>query len=654
MIQKKLNNNKVRSSLLLYIICIISVLMMNIVNMGRGFGMDLGQFLNNNFFSQCESEDFRQKGIHIDKEIKKYIRQGIANSSILYDVFINNFKPIITDITTNYLFLTDEKTDEKLSLKRDSLLFIRKFQEFEDDVTITRPAKYSLIKKINRSIYSSRKLFLSTFAEHLTDQNLQKTNFDNRDRLQLFYNNGIILTLTRKHGAQFGGKLSFMENNKEKQYFVKTSFGYPVFNKENNIYINTIDQMKSSNYSTFKSYSQSSYDVVSATAGDNLLLNLKEPFVYKVLEQLDIGPKTDFIINPYIKHGFYIMTEDLNANGNSFTEMRRVDNMPIRVNVDVTLGQLFQGDLDFNVYSSFLSLISFNEVDIVNRIFTLNDFNTGNFGILNNRNNSNANLWLQSDVTLKIVDFSPSIKFDTGYVIDDIGTSFIEGNSITKYDMTSIMYRAVCRKHEELGNLEPGVIDNNPQIRETILRNEQEKFYFGYKALLKFEDRLQQYKSTHEGLFNNEGQVEYEQILETLLQQQELDIIALMNTRRGNLFGLNNRTNAELIGFRNNNAPANIENPEEQLIGFRNNNAPANRENPEEQLQYLDNAFNDLGTYRAGIVQNYRELRAFINNGYNIYFDGNGNLRQIGLQQQNRLQARIQQIFQQPQNQENQ
>ena len=117
------------------------------------------------------------------------------------------------------------------------------------------------------------------------------------------------------------------------------------------------------------------------------------------------------------------------------------------------------------------------------------------------------------------------------------------------------------------------------------------------------------------------------------MQQQAQDIVTLMNTRRNDLPILDNRTNAELIGFKNGNAPNNVI-------------------NPEERLQYINNAFDDLDVYSRGIVQNYMELRAFINNGYNIYFDENGNLRPVELQQQNRLQERVQQILQQLRNRE--
>ena len=624
MMQKKLNSsNRVHSSLLLYVTCIISVLTINLVNMGRGFGMELGQFLNNNFFSQCESNEFRQNGTRVEETIRNYIAQNRRDDSILYDIFMNNFKSIITDVTTNYLFLADEE-----SLKRDSLFFIRKFQEFEDDTTTTKPSKYSLIKKINSSIYSSRKLFFSVLAEHLIDQNLQRRNFGDGDQLQLFYNNNMILTLTRKHGAQFGGKLSFRNNNEEKQYFVKTSFGYPIFNRdrEKGAYVDTDEQMLSSRYSTFMSRSKSNLNAKSATVVD-----LKEPFVYKVLEQLDMGPKANFIINPYIKYGFYIVTEDLNVGDNSFTEMKMVDDMSIKIIIENVLFNLFRGGLDFDKYSPFSSLVNFNEIDIVNRVFTLDDFNTGNFGILNNENVDDAERWLSLNANLKIVDFRPSIKFDTGYIVGDIGTSFIEGNSFTKYDMTSIMYRAVCRKHREWMNLVPDAINNDRQIRETILRNDREKFYFGYRALLRFEDRLQQYRLNHRELFNGEEQIEGEQILGTLLQQQSQSIKTLMQTQRNDLPILDNRTNAELIGFKNGNAPNNVI-------------------NPEERLQYINNAFDDLDVYSKGIVQNYMELRAFINNGYNIYFDENGNLRPVELQQQNRLQERVQQILQQLRN----
>ncbi len=52
-------------------------------------------------------------------------------------------------------------------------------------------------------------------------------------------------------------------------------------------------------------------------------LELQEPFVYRVLEQLEFGPKVHFMINPYIIKGFYIVTEDLNTSGFTFIELDR-------------------------------------------------------------------------------------------------------------------------------------------------------------------------------------------------------------------------------------------------------------------------------------------------------------------------------------------
>jgi hypothetical protein len=53
-------------------------------------------------------------------------------------------------------------------------------------------------------------------------------------------------------------------------------------------------------------------------------LNLCEPFVYKLLERLDLGPKVYFMINPYISNGFYIVTEGLNNAENEFIELDEI------------------------------------------------------------------------------------------------------------------------------------------------------------------------------------------------------------------------------------------------------------------------------------------------------------------------------------------
>ena len=80
------------------------------------------------------------------------------------------------------------------------------------------------------------------------------------------------------------------------------------------------------------------------------------------------------------------------------------------------------------------------EIDTVNRIFSLNDFNTDNFGyLIKKEENANfddknfAKNWLSNHHDFKIIDFLSSIKKCDNYIEQKIVDSFLEGNSITKY-----------------------------------------------------------------------------------------------------------------------------------------------------------------------------------------------------------------------------
>ena len=97
MIQKKLNNNKVRSSLFLYIICIISVLTINLVNMNRGFGVMVEQ-TEEEFEQQFKKEYPTIQAIaeHYENSLGAMAIKGIAEFTTdetlkqkLYDVDVN-------------------------------------------------------------------------------------------------------------------------------------------------------------------------------------------------------------------------------------------------------------------------------------------------------------------------------------------------------------------------------------------------------------------------------------------------------------------------------------------------------------------------------------------------------------------------------------
>lgn len=135
------------------------------------------------------------------------------------------------------------------------------------------------------------------------------------------------------------------------------------------------------------------------------------------------------------------------------------------------------------------------EIDTVNRIFTLNDFNTGNFGYLSNKSKKPSPLtpddgkkWLQTHHEFKIVDFLPSVKEDAGYVVPNIHTTFLEGNEVTKYLVGSVMHSAIYRRVDKSESLFQG---KEPEEMEDIKRkNEHEKLFFGKQVIASLENRF--------------------------------------------------------------------------------------------------------------------------------------------------------------------
>ena len=53
----------------------------------------------------------------------------------------------------------------------------------------------------------------------------------------------------------------------------------------------------------------------------NVILDPIELLGYKIFEKLGLGPRTTFIVNPYISNGLFIATESLTTNSATFFEL---------------------------------------------------------------------------------------------------------------------------------------------------------------------------------------------------------------------------------------------------------------------------------------------------------------------------------------------
>ena len=284
----------------------------------------------------------------------------------------------------------------------------------------------------------------------------------------------------KQKGCQFGALCTVSDGNTYKSFYVKTYYGYPAkANLNSEAAVNASISLKTSSDFIGDSYPETEYSQV----------DFKELFVYKVLELIELGPKIHFIINPYLKDGILLVTENLNDPENKFIEMAKTTEIAF-IGVQSKLNEIRLGKYNDKEYQSYNALIDLLEIDTVNRIFTLNDFNTDNFGYLIKKEENVifdeenfAENWLSNHHDFKIIDFISSIKKCDNYIDKEIVDSFLVGNSITKYLNESVMYFAIYR------NIDQNEIKGNKR-NEIKKKNKQEKLYFGKKVIEKLEMRF--------------------------------------------------------------------------------------------------------------------------------------------------------------------
>jgi hypothetical protein len=249
----------------------------------------------------------------------------------------------------------------------------------------------------------------------------------------------------KQKGGQFGALCTVSDGNTYKSFYVKTYYGYPAkANLNSEETMNASISLKTSSDFIKDSYPETEYSQV----------DFKELFVYKVLELIELGPKIHFMINPYLKDGVLLVTENLNDPENKFIEMTKTNEL--NFDIQSKLNAIRLGKYNDKEYQTYNALIDMLEIDIVNRIFTLNDFNTDNFGYLIKKEENVifdeenfAENWLSNHHDFKIIDFISSIKKCDNYIEQEIVSSFLEGNSITKYLKGSVMYVAINRTIEQ-------------------------------------------------------------------------------------------------------------------------------------------------------------------------------------------------------------
>ena len=364
------------------------------------------------------------------------------------------------------------------------------------------------------------------------------------------------------------------------------------------------------------------------------ILNLKEPFMYSLLNKLNFAPEVHFIINPYITGGFFIATADLNneTKREKFFEIGHIAGKPKKTDIatgleDESIGfiGLFNTELKkvFNEKNSNI-FTELTKIDMLARIFRLEDFNTGNFGCVVKMDELEENKFTETCINnceFKVIDFAPYVR-DKNYTDDNINNNFLKGNTTISYSDESIMAKALKNK------------------------SKQEKFFFGFKALKQFQSRLDIARSIHDEEIGGDKD-DFQ--LEEILKQEASEIKSLMLEERGTNdkpqeFMLRDprefleseeeyynyftdpesgrllvhqeflESNMNILRFRRSRTNA-------ELIGFKSRNDIPRLQEESLNLEYIEDAFEDLDNYCKGIMNNYKTLKRFIIDGYYKYFD---------------------------------
>lgn len=355
-----------------------------------------------------------------------------------------------------------------------------------------------------------------------------------------------VLLANKNEGAQFGGYFTLTDSTGSSQkYFVKAYYGYPAKGDFNSEKAFTSSMSFNCNSELFM---DEPFDIPQYAPVD-----FKELFIYKVLEKLNVGPKSHFIINPYLKDGLFIATEDINDETSGFVEMGKMDPV-LEVVINNILIEMRNGELGPSEYCSFNALAGLLEIDTINRVFGLLDANDGNFGYLERLVNgaipkkrhvkkSHARNWLTSEHEFRIIDFFQP-KTSDSYVVESIFESFLKGDS--KYVDGHFMDFAIRRQIDE---------EDEDDI-DLTKKHREEKIFFGKQVIQRLDSR-----------FDNNGG------LETMLNDAKKRILVFLNQK---CTALPELTISKAIGLTD---------------------------------DYIEAQTKDLDNYIAGILQNYATLK---------------------------------------------
>lgn len=384
----------------------------------------------------------------------------------------------------------------------ECLTFIRQVSDLRAIDNSCLNHSVSLIYNYLQNIFRySKRLMTYIFVDNIFRakilKNLEKKTF--YSRLSIIENENEddnFLKIIYKNGAEIKELLAI-----KKEIGINSGLIFKI--DKNKYYIKTFHnglKMKGSYESLILDYQFSSDSLSWKEESKKLIINIFEPLEYFILEQLEYGPKVEIIINPYVNEGLYIVSKDIEENGNKFYLFKDI-NEKIKNNI------INEKDLINNNNLA----ISLNEMEIISKILGITDLNFGNFGFLEDEK---INIDNKYD-NVKIIDFIPSKNNFNNNCYNDL----------------------ISRKSYGIDLTGKSIIG-----RILITNDSNNKNQFLFKAFQKVKNKLK------------------DKNLQEILERSLAQLISILETERGNNtdevmlmcpYEFRKRKNYEFLGFQN-------------------------------------------------------------------------------------------------------
>jgi len=506
----------------------------------------------------------------------------------LIEALMVNFRAIIEKILN--------KSINDMNTRFISFSFIRRMSDLRYNEEVSGLSTNIYFKKRMSNIFSnSRRLIHNLFAfefikslELFQIQNIPYGPFQTeKDIFEYKYNDNKIII--RFEPKEIGINSGFILNIKKpgqsnepekiiKSFYVKKYHGST---KESSKNLETKESISFSFSSAIK-FSASLRSTETKSEPKKRKFDLKEPFLYILLNSLSFVPEVKFFINPYVLDGFYIATKNISDEENIFLPLSKISNNNFKDN--------------FNLIKESLNL-----TDFISRIFRIRDLHNNNFGFIADRNK-------QIFKSLTIIDFAQPIFMESYRV---------SSNEIIK-QFLNCTYSEQKNEGIRILNLDDFNLDENGKyIKYSFLKVEEKKRILnGFNALEQFEKRIE----TVELKQINNSEIKIKSFLEEEPDDSDeklRNILEISSEKIKNLMlqkrGIENKPEESMLK-----APlTNLPRTNAELIGFKMGKAQNNIGLSEGLLSYLDDAFEDLDNFCQSIMNNYKILKKYILNNYN-------------------------------------